>query len=873
MSSGNMNLNAFRKALWSYRTASGHSQEQLARAIGIHPKVLSRKLHGDSDSYLTHPEVKDIIKRLAEWQGITRRDEACHLLELAGLGQSAFSEEEWQKPPLSTLEAPRAHPMISSNSLPPVISSPHNLPARKGRLIGRGMDVGRLKSLLQDDNVRLVTLFGTGGSGKTRLALEVARELVDTFAQGVWLVSLAGVRDPSLVPISIMQALDIKSFTDAPPLQSLISRLKNRQLLLLLDNFEHIKEATFVIDELLAGVPGLKVLVTSRSVLHLYGEHTFSVSPLAIPDPDINLAPRELMHFGAVQLFVERARAVAPDFTLATENAPAVVKICARVDGLPLALELAAARVRVLSPAQLLELISPASLHILTKGAANLPNRQQTLRDTITWSYDLLSPAEQRWFNRLGIFTGGWSFKAVEAMMQALATEQEDKDILPLDLLERLLDNSLLVRMQVSNGDVRFTMLETLREYALEQLRDAGEFERLHDWHACYYLREAEAGELGLRGSRQLEWLERLTADRDNFRAVMAWGMQRASEGLRIGGNPCSGKRAPGSRTEVAGSKILSTRGDPYAGLSAVELCLRLAAASRACWEWQGYLPEVRGWLAVSLEATPEDVASETTRAALAKALGEAARIACFDNEPARALDLAERGIVLWRELDDPNGLIMGLFYRAWVGFTKSDYDMAESACREGLQYISAANDPWLHGQLLFYLATSIGIKGDHNQMWALHEQSRKLFEQVGDQSAIADILKDHGAAIMMTSDFDRAIKHLLESVEMSYRLRHKQFITTGMCWLSLAFGLREKPDPQQASIQSAKLEGAATALMEALDLSFWTRTHPFVQLLQQHIRSQVDEQTWQAAWEEGRSLTIEQIIDLIRRWAEGDYL
>lgn len=872
MSSGNVNIEAFREALWGYRKASGHSQEQLAKAIGIHPKVLSRKLHGDSDSYLTHPEVKSIIRTLAGWQAISRQDEACHLLELAGLGPSTFSEEEWRKPPLSTLEAPRSHPMIFSNARLPVISSHHNLPARKGRLIGRDMDVGRLKSLLQDDNVRLVTLFGTGGSGKTRLALEVARELVDMFAQGVWLVSLAGVRDPSLVPISIMQALDIKTFTDASSLQSLISRLKNRQLLLVLDNFEHIKEAAFVIDELLAGVPGLKVLVTSRSVLRLYGEHTFSVSPLAVPDASINLEPRELMHFGAVQLFVERARAVAPDFALTAENACAVVKICARVDGLPLALELAAARIRVLSPAQLLELISPASLPVLTKGAANLPNRLQTLRDTITWSYDLLSPAEQRWFNRLGIFTGGWSFKALEAMMQALAVDQEDKDISPLDLLERLLDNSLLVRMQTSNGDTRFTMLETLREYALEQLSAAGEFEWLHDWHACYYLREAEAGELGLRGSRQLEWLDRLTLDRDNFRAVMAWGMQRAGEGLRIGGVPCSGKRKPGSRTVVAGSRILSMRGDPYAGLSAVELCLRLAAASRACWEWQGYLPEVRGWLAAVLEAAPEDGANETTRAALAKALGEAARIACFDNEPARALELAERGIALWRELDDPNGLIMGLFYRAWVGFTKSDYDLAECACREGLQYIAAANDPWLHGQLLFYLATSVGIKGDHNQMWALHEQSRKLFEQVGDQSAIADMLKDHGTAMMLTSDFDGAIKHLRESVEMSYRLRHKQFITTGICWLSLAFGLRGKPDPGQASIQSAKLEGAATALMEALDLDFWTRTHPFVSLLQQQIRSQVDEETWQKAWEEGRSLPIEQIIDLIRRWAQDDY-
>jgi predicted ATPase len=871
-SGNNMNIGAFRAYLRGQLRNSGYLQEQLADAINLHPKVLSRKLNGSGEAHLTHLEVKSILKALIDWHVITTQDEALHLLELAGLGPAAFSTEEWRRPPLSTLEAPHARSAISAGSHSPVDSSRHNLPARRTRLIGRDLDIGRLKSLLQDDNVRLVTLFGTGGSGKTSLALEVARELVGTFEHGVWLVSLASVRDPALVPISIMQALDIKAFPGSPPLQSLISRLKNRQMLLLLDNFEHIKAATADIDELLAGMPGLKVLVTSRSALHLYGEHTFSVTPLAVPDPEIKLEPRELMHFGAVQLFVERAQAVAPNFRLTAENAPAVVQICARVDGLPLALELAAARIRALSPAQLLELISHARLPVLTKGAENLPARLQTLRNTITWSYNLLSETEQRWFDRLGVFTGGWSFEAVEAMMEVLATEQQENNLAPLDLLERLLDNSLLVRLPESESDARFSMLEMLSEYAQERLRAVGEFEQLSDWHACYYLKEAEVGEVGMRGFRQLEWLERLTEDRDNFRAAMEWGLQRAAKGLQIRGFPYPGEPAQVGRSVVASSRILSERGDPAAGLSAVELCLRLAAAYRPYWEWRGYLPEARNWLGAALALAPEDEASETMRAALAKALGEAARLACFDNEPARAFELADRSIALWRELDDPNGLIMGLLYRAWAGFTGSNFDVAESACRDALQYVVAVDDPWLHGQVLFYLGSAVGFKGDNDQLWSLHAQARKLFEQVGDKSAIADMLKDHGAVTMMTLDFRKAIKHQVESIQMAYELKHTQFITTGLCWLSLAVGVRGKPDARQASIQSAQLEGVATRLLDTLDLGMWTRTHPFLQQVQQYIRSQVDEQTWQEACAQGRSLTIEQAIDLACQLAGDEY-
>jgi len=252
--------------------------------------------------------------------------------------------------------------------------------------------VEHLRKLLEREEVRLVTLVGSGGSGKTRLAQYVACVLLDTFADGVWFVALAGVRDPAQVPMSIIQALNIHPPSHSSPMQSLITYLHNKQLLLVLDNFEQVAAGATVVSELLAAVPGLKVLVTSRVVLHLYGEREFSVPPLDLPDVSVVLEPATLGQYGAIQLFIERAQAVDPAFTLTAENAVRIAQICARVDGLPLAIELAAARVKVLSPTLLLERLSMARLPVLTGGAINLPNRQQTLRNTIMWSYDLLSP-------------------------------------------------------------------------------------------------------------------------------------------------------------------------------------------------------------------------------------------------------------------------------------------------------------------------------------------------------------------------------------------------------------------------------------------------------------------------------------------------
>ena len=863
-----MNTSAFGDCVQEYVRASGYSQKELADAVGLHPKVLSRKLKNSGNAHLTQLDVQRIVTTLAQWHVISTQDEAINLLKLAQMGPNYFSPEQWQQPPLNQLVAKRPQFISSNGSRTSMHILRHNLPAPTTRLIGREWAVERLMHILKRSEVRLLTLVGTGGSGKSRLALHVASAIVNEFPQGVWYVALAGVSDPALVPMSIIQALNMKLTTDIPLMQNLTSYLRNKQLLLVLDNFEHVGEAAVVVDEMLAAAPGLKVLVTSRVVLHLYGEHEFSVPPLDVPDARIEIKMEELAQYGAIQLFVERAQAVMSEFTLTPESASCIVQICARVDGLPLALELAAARVKLLPPALLLKRLSETRLDVLTGGARNLPNRQQTLRNTIDWSYNLLSPVEQTWFPRLGVFSGGWSLEAAEAMMQSMAADLRGTAASGglLEMLKRLVDNSLLVRLPVAGKQVRFTMLETLREYALERLSKQGELERLRDWHAWYYMRVAEVAELGLRGPQQLVWLARLKADRDNFRAALEWSLQRARSGMRISAFTAQGLIEECS--EVADSRTLSSKAVPGAGLLAVELCLRLAAALRPYWEWQGYLVEARSWLEATLELPLAEEAGEMVLAGRAKALSEYSRLASLENDQTRAEALVEESIALWQRLDDPIGLAAALIHRAWAALAISEYETARRACLEGLQHLTTTDDTWLRAQLLFYLGAVAGFTGDFEQMRDFYTKSRELFEQVGDTSSVADVLKDHGAMMILESKYAESIDYLLKSIQMCYKLDHKQFITTGMSWLSISVGMRGEPDLTVASIYAAQLEGAAEGLMEAIGFTSWAKTNPLVQAVQQYIRSRVDEKSWNEAWAEGRELTVEQAIDLANRLA-----
>jgi len=828
-----MSVGAFGDSLQEYLRVSGYSQKNLAHELGLNSKVLSRKLHGSENAYLTQMEVKRIIIILARWHVITTQDELLQLLELAQMQPGSFSAGEWQSPPLDQLAAKPVQPMPISDSIPEMQARRSNVPVPLTRLIGREWAVERLRQLLGREEVRLVTLMGPGGSGKTRLAMHVAGELADTFAQGVCFVRLTGVRDSAQVPIGIVQALGMTPSSSISLVQSLVNFLREKELLLVLDNFEQVTDAATVVGELLAEVPRLKVLVTSRVVLHLYGEREFSVPPLDVPDPNLVTSAAELAQYAAVQLFVERAQAVEFDFALTDENAGSVAQICVKLDGLPLALELAAARVKVLPPAILLDRLTAARLSVLTGGARDLPSRQQTLHNTFTWSYNLLSPVEQRWFARLGAFTGGWSLEAIEAMARAGAAEQGSMpaDASLLDMLEQLVDNSLVMRQPMVGGQMRFVMLETLREYALERLVEHGELERLRDWHACYYLGVAEAAEAGLKGENQLVWLARLVAERDNLRAALEWSLQRARARM-----------------------MLSSE------LPAVEVCLRLAAALRSYWEWQGYLTEGRGFLDAVLEISLEEKAGKTVLAARARALSEAARLVCLQNEPVRAVELAEESIALWRQLDESHGLATALFYRGWAAHIMGEHELAKRLYEEGLQL---TDDTWLRAQLLFYLGTAAGFTADFEQMRSFYDQSRRLFEQVGDKSAVADLLKDMGGMLILEGNYSEAVASLLRSIELSHGLGHTHFVSTGLGLLGFAVGLRAKPEPVPASLHAAQLWGATMSLQEAHGFTHWMGAISYAQEAYQQIRHRVDKPDWKSAYEAGRALSEREAIAL----------
>jgi predicted ATPase len=844
-----MDDGSFNEVLNRYLHKSGHLQKELASTIGLHPKVLSRKASSNGDAFLSRENLQAIIEILAEWHTITTREEAYHLLELAGAKPTIFDDDQWQKPPLNKLTVQqRAFPTLK-----------HNLPAPRTSFIGRAWAIDRLLNLLDCPEVRLVTLIGTGGSGKTHLALHVARQVVSKFEHGVWLVTLDRARDPALVTISIAQALNIQLPPGLAPLQGLIAYLRDKQLLLVLDSFEQVGDAANDIDELLAAAPGLKALVTSRSVLHLLGEHLLSVPPLEVPNSSIAMDKTGLLQLEAVQLFVERAQAGASGFRITDENAPIVGQICEKVDGLPLALELAAARIKSLSPKSLLERLSQARFSMLTGGARNLPDRQKTLHNTITWSYELLSSEEQAWFRRLGVFRGSWSLEAAEALGESAAA-----DLSSLDVLEQLADQSLLIRLVGDDTQIRFGMLDTIREYALEQMLKQEECIWLRDWHACYYLKLAEAAEIGLRGPQQLAWLNRLAADGSNLRAALERSLQQAKEGEIIRAFPIFQQPTP-----VAGSSTLSAQRPAHAPLLAIEVCLRLAAALQFYWEWRGSLAEGRYWLGEALALPLEDGAGATVLAARAKALSEDSRLVCLQNDQTHAAELAEESIALWRELDDAPGLATAMIQRGWAALGSNEHDKAKSVLREGMQHISVTDEPWLYAQLLFYLAAASGFSFEFAQMNTCYEQSKALFEQAGDKIALADLMKDWGGMSIIEGNPAEAIRRLLASIRLCYELRHKQFIATGTGSLSYALGLNQKPDPAQASIDSAQIGGASESLSDSIGLTPWTRSNPMAQAARTFIRSQVDEETYTAAWAAGRKLSIEQTIELALQLGE----
>ena len=574
----------------------------------------------------------------------------------------------------------------------------HNLPMQPTPFVGREQEVASVCEQLRRPEVRLLTLTGPGGMGKTRLGLQVAAELADQYPDGVFLVPLAPVSDPELVAPAIIQTLGISELSGHDPLTLLKGAIKDKQLLLLLDNFEQVVAAAALMAELLAACPKIKILVTSQVVLRLQAEREFAIPPLSVPNPKRLPDLVALSQYEAVALFIQRAQAVKPDFVVTTANAPAVAGICARLDGSPLAIELAAARAKFFAPPVLLARLEQG-LAVLSGGARDLPARQQTLRGAIAWSYDLLSPEEQQLFRRLAVFVDGCMWEAAEEVCRAAGELAGDV----LDGLLSLVDKSLLQQEVLVEGEPRFRMLQMLREFGLECLTSAGETEVTRQAHAAYYLALAEEAEPQLRGTEQARWFARLELEHENLRAALTFLLER-------------------SRVQAGTQE----------GLLQTEQALRLCAALYWFWYHRGHLREGQAFLEQALAGR-----SGVGAALRARALIAAADWAYFLDDLKRAEMLCRESLELFRELNDKAGMASSLFNLGSTARVRGQYLLARSQLEEAAVLFQEVGDSWKRGRCLSQLARIATEQGQYERAHALLEESLLLYQVLGDQERL----------------------------------------------------------------------------------------------------------------------------------------
>jgi predicted ATPase/DNA-binding SARP family transcriptional activator len=796
-------------------------------------------------------------------------------------------------------ESPREGRRPDRPSLAPPELRPGNLPAQTTAFIGRVDELRAVREELSQPDVRLLTLTGSGGTGKTRLGLQAAAELLDNFPDGVFFVALDSIRDPALVARTIAETLGVHETGGMSASERLAEYLRHKQLMLLLDNFEHLLPAAPLIGDLLAAAPKLKVLATSRALLRLHAEWSYPVPPLSVPDLN-DLPPLErLAEYEAVQLFTERARAVKGDFAVSEENARAVAEICVRVEGLPLAIELAAARVRLLPPHEILAALSDR-LGFLTGGARDWPARQRTLRGTIDWSFTLLNADEQTLLERLAVFSGGCSLEAAQAVGDVPAK----LDI--LSGLESLVDKNLLKQVEAASV-ARFVMLDTIREYALERLAAQGAAEEaaVRQRHARFFLALAEEAELNLYSKQQALWLDRLELEHDNLRSALLWSINHARDvGLRLAGALGRFWHFHGHQEEGLG--WLGQALARVTGEGAHFESLRAKALDRAGYLafFLGELDQARAWSEESVTKWRELGDAR----GLAHALCTVGAVINAQGNPGQARGHLEEGIALFRQIDDEPGLVRALFWHGHVTYRARDFASARASAQEciklGLQVGDLTNTAAATetlGQIAFH-------EGDYAAAQASVEESLHLMRQVEDRPGIAIMLDLLGGIAYRQGHYDEAQARVEESQLIWQDLGIKPDIAWARYFLgyiamrrghlpqavdlftdSLTLyqeldakpdmaaclaGLAEAASRAGRSEQAVRLLGAAHAALKALgthlEATNWG-VYERVPLTSQAdserhldaLRAQLGDETFAALWEEGQATLLEEAVAL----------
>jgi predicted ATPase len=607
------------------------------------------------------------------------------------------------------------------SSFPPIrsLETPSNLPALASSFVGRVKELSEVRELLGRADVRLVTFIGPGGTGKSRLAIQVADNVLGDFPDGVFLVNLAPLGDSALVAATIAQTLGIRERGDDPVLEDVKRHLERRHMLLLLDNFEHVLSAASIVTELLAAAPQLKVVVTTRSALRLTGEHEYQVPPLTVPAGDVDLDTAR--SFDAVALFVQRAAAVRPDFQLTAEDVPTVVEICSRLDGLPLALELAAARIKLL-PLPALSARLDRHLQLLTGGGADRPERQQTLRATIDWSYSLLGEDEQRLFRRFSTFMGGCTLDAAEVVLDGDGSGSMDV----FDGLTSLVDKSLIAQASGTSVENRLRMLRTVRDFAFEKLVEEGEADERRLRHARYFCELAEAAETELNGEHENDWLLRLDAEYANMRAALAWLVESGNSG---------------SEDQAA-------------------LALRLAGALGRFWYRRSRLIEGSDWLKAAIAKDPGRYSAER-----AKALYMLGVLLDERSQQDRAVELFNEALSLYRELGDSKRIAGTLNSLGVAVSALGDFVRGRTYMEESLAIKERLGDSEGVATTLGNLAVLAMEQGELDSSEELFARSIELSQKIDDRWGVVIGKSNLAVVTLEQGDAGRARELLAEAL------------------------------------------------------------------------------------------------------------
>lgn len=701
--------------------------------------------------------------------------------------------------------------------LPGVTHHNNNLPIQLSSFIGRKSEIAQVKRFLSDS--RLVTLTGAGGCGKTRLALRVADDLTESYADGVWFIDLAPLADPALVPQAVAVVLSVREERGQPILNSLVDHLSARNLLLVLDNCEHLIDAcSRLADTLLRACPNLRILATSREALGISGETAWTVLPLSVPDlRQAGPMLANLSQYEAVQLFVARAAAVEPRFQLMESNAAAVAQVCRRLDGIPLAIELAAARVKVLSVDEIAARLDDR-FHLLILGSRTALPRHQTLRAAVDWSYDLLTEREQVLLGRLSVFVGGCTLRAAEAvcsLQDAASGEVESPPslrLLPtgiLDLLSQLVDKSLLF-VDRQGGETRYQMLETIRQYASDKLIATGDAERVRHRHLDFFLALAEEANPQLSSLEAIAWGQRLERENDNMRAALEWSLSSG----------------------------------------AIETGLSLAVALSQYWQIRGYLREGQAWFGTLLSRS-----SETSDLARAWAFQSVGFLSSYQDDVEQAARFFEQALALSRRLDSKRGMASALVWLGWLAETRGDLGQAHDYAAQSLALSREVGDPWWPAVALFCLAEVAFLQGNLELAVTTLEESLAICRQVGNLWGAGRRLTRLGQVTFAQGDPTRAFTLLQEGLLACRQAGDR----SGMGW-ALA-GLAGLARAEGEVVWAVRLLGSVATLREEAGAALWFLDRREFERHVMLAREELSPEVFDAAWAAGRALNLDQAV------------